>query len=1348
MLPDSLSIPLSFPLSTAMTEPITFSHLQPDDLRLLCFIAYHGDVMGSVVSSYIARYNLQQSSITASRERLKAEGLLASSTFVAPHVMLDVMDLLATQHQQWLTDFRSILGFIQPLASNAYLWQLSALLRKDDFEAAARLRRPYEGLGHELFNVFPYIQHRASTDSRYLALLDDKQVSDMCLKTMDNLFSQGELDEPTIDNICHIISPRHPQRRLLLDTTDAYRFFITGRYEGDDTRKSLWPVTIRAIRFLYEGQTENALAFFNKALALKSRHATAFDSPLINFLYAICLLRYRGKYGMATATSELSNMLSSTPLRSDRKHFASKILLECGEVAADMKEAEIRRRCEGIMMNADTPLARTFALLLMHFLELPQQHFSSILHTTPVSIILAHELSAYTPVSPKARAEMEALLGGRPLLCSTRRKASWELMLNEISNSVTHQTDNRRRRIIYFLTGTSLTSIVQQVENADGGWEDEKLLSTRILMTEGYETMDITDTTIASRLQARQPWQTDADVLVPLLIDGDRLFRGAEYATQRVAVKTARQQPYIEFRAQADKIAILSNVATDGAGEPRRFTVLPSEVGFTLITLNALQKDILTKLLSRKTLPITAAPTLRRTVESLAGILEVRENVLAGVEDTAYESEGIIAVRIEPVERDYHVSILAAPMADGITRMIPGTGEEYVYDEDLHGNTHCVHRNMAAENGNYMALTDLLEQFGVEFPDYSTCTVESERTLLLLLSFCHDRADRYIVEWPKGQTLKFKGIISKGCIEIDVKSDIDWFSVEGTVKLNDRKLSLEQLIESYKRSSFDGFAQVGDNEYIQLTEALESHIKELDAILSVGERRKRRVPKFLVGALAHALGDLHHSTDKGYSELRERMKQAYSADCPVPSALTATLRPYQEEGFRWLWRLDEWGAGACLADDMGLGKTLQALAFMLSKAERGASLVVAPKSVIPNWVEEVRRFAPTLHSVVLNDARDRAVEVAEAGPATLLLITYGVLTTEAELLASKDWNVVCLDEAHQIKNRNTQVSQAAMSLVARSRLILTGTPLQNHVGELWNLMQFINPGLLGRWSVFRDTYVTPELDEEHREMLHEMTQPFILRRTKQEVLTDLPEKIERTHYVSLTDHEAEVYEEMRRLVATKFKKRKSRAERAEAKELDLKYFEELMKLRQASCDMHLIEQLWSEEGSKVTALMEILDALLEVEDNSVLVFSQFTSFLGIVRKELDKRRIPHLYMDGQTAMKSRQDIVRQFQERKQRLFLSSLKAGGLGINLTAANYVILLDPWWNPAIESQATDRAHRLGQQRCVSVIRMISQGTIEEKILRLHERKQQISDEVLDGTSDSFRLTYEDIMDMVTPF
>ena len=1328
-----------------------FPDLTTDDVRQLCYIAYFGEDYGTAVPNYLRGFNKLRRTYEDTLLKLQKLGYLQTSNTVMPEHHLDVLDFLAIEHPDWVKKFTTIRRY-SPTRSCEYLWKLAALLRKDDFEAAAKLPKPYAGLSQKLYNVYPYIRERVVNDSRYARLLNDDQVYLMTAETLEELFQSGALNEHALDTIRLFPSSGNPKYRDIIDRIDLYEFFVTGTYTVYDNPKTLWAWSMTAIKELYEGNTENALSYFKKAVKTQGAKASALPIPLLNYFYALCVIKYRMKYGPLSIPDVQKELRNSSVLIMDRKHFAARLLMEYAEVTTEKGSNDLQKRADMVMDYADSPLNSCFAALLANFFSLSKENLEKLEGVQPSASIMMHELSPYMAMSTNAKEKLESLYGGKPILANIRRKASWELLLGEIDTTVEKKTDTRKRRIVYFLKGTSLSSIVEQAEKEDGGWEDARLLSCKVLCKEGYESMDLQDSRIAMGMANKEQWQTAADIIVPNLIGTDRLFFGVEYQPERIPAVIIEEKPYIEFNGQGDKIAISSNTKLAPDGFPRKHTVTNSGTTYTVVTLNPLQKDILSKLLGHKTLPASAAPSLRKTIESLDGIIEVRENILSDIEMKAFESDGHIAIRIEPVKNnlctEYRMTMLAMPLPEGISRLIPAVGEEYVYDEDETGRTHCVHRDMAKEEENYQGLVDYAEQFELEFSSYNVCTLGDERVLLNFLAFCHRNQEKYVVEWPNGQTLKFKGVLTEKNIDVEIKSDMDWFAVEGKAKIGVDVLGLDELLKACCRESYDGFVRIGENEFIQMTETLRRHIAELDAVLTAGERKRRSVPKFLVGALANTLEQMNQKVDSGYREFREKMKSAYEKDVSIPEGLQATLRPYQEEGFKWMSRLAEWGAGACLADDMGLGKTLQALTFILSRADKGASLVVAPKSVIPNWVNEVRKFAPQLRAVVLNDATNRQLAVEEAGDYTVVLCTYGVLTTEAELLSSKQWNVACLDEAHQIKNRNTQVSQAAMNLKADSRVILTGTPLQNHVGELWNLMQFINPGILGRWNVFRDTYVNSPLNEEHRDMLKEMTQPFILRRTKQEVLQDLPEKIEGTHYVTMNEKEFVVYETMRERVALKFKKGKSKAERRMANQIDLAYFEELMKLRLASCDMHLVYDKWKYPSTKIEALMEILETLMDVPDNNIIVFSQFTSFLNRIKPELEKHGWDYHYLDGQTPMKKRQTMVEEFQNGQKRLFLSSLKAGGLGINLTQANYVILLDPWWNPAIENQATDRAHRIGQKRCVSVIRLISQQTIEEKILRLHEKKQAISDDMLDGTAESYKLSYDDILEMVAPY
>ncbi|MEE1233778.1 MAG: DEAD/DEAH box helicase, partial [Phocaeicola sp.] len=510
--------------------------------------------------------------------------------------------------------------------------------------------------------------------------------------------------------------------------------------------------------------------------------------------------------------------------------------------------------------------------------------------------------------------------------------------------------------------------------------------------------------------------------------------------------------------------------------------------------------------------------------------------------------------------------------------------------------------------------------------------------------------------------------------------------------------------------------------------------------LAVKERGKIKISQFNTPLLDKTVnGVLSIGCDKQLNELKNNITKSLKQEPPVPAMLQAELRDYQYEGFRWMVRQTGWGAGVCLADDMGLGKTVQTIAFLLHRAQQGPSLVVAPASVIPNWCSELNRFAPALKISVLNKSTDRKALIAEATDNEVVLSTYGLLVNEEESLTDKAWNVVCLDEAHTIKNRDTKMSKVTMQLQASARLILTGTPIQNHLGELWNLFSFINPGLLGSYEQFHTKFIAPiegSNDKERQLQLKRIVQPFMLRRTKAEVIEELPEKMEITIPVELSSEEMAAYEVIRR-------KAKSMLE--EENRVSVSTLAEITKLRQAACSIALTNKKWKGDTTKIQILLDQIDEI-KTGQNRMLIFSQFTSFLELVRKKLDERHEPYLYLDGNVSLKQREMLVKRFQNGECPLFLISLKAGGLGLNLTGANYVIHLDPWWNPAIEQQATDRAYRIGQERNVTVYRLIAQHTIEEKIVRLHHSKRDLADSLLEGADLAGKLTEKELMDMLT--
>jgi SNF2 family DNA or RNA helicase len=452
------------------------------------------------------------------------------------------------------------------------------------------------------------------------------------------------------------------------------------------------------------------------------------------------------------------------------------------------------------------------------------------------------------------------------------------------------------------------------------------------------------------------------------------------------------------------------------------------------------------------------------------------------------------------------------------------------------------------------------------------------------------------------------------------------------------------------------------------------------------------------------------------------------------------LRDYQRDALGWFAFLRRFGFGGCLADDMGLGKTVMVLAWLdrlRARREAGApSLVVVPRSVVFNWIEEALRFAPRLRVLDFSGAGRQTTGLDDYD---LVLTTYGTLRRDALLLKDVEFEYVILDEAQTIKNSATASAKAARLLRAKHRLALSGTPIENHLGELWSLFEFLNPGLLGSSTAFSRHGVTAaRRDPEAMEVLSRGVRPFILRRTKAQVAPELPQRSELTIKCELGAAQRELYDELRDHYRSSLLGRIAREGVQKSK---MQILEALLRLRQAACHPGLVDPRRTHSASaKFDAL---LPQLLEVreEGHKCLVFSQFTTLLGLLRERLDAEPITYEYLDGRT--RDRQARVDRFQQDPAcGLFLISLKAGGLGLNLTAAEYVFLLDPWWNPAVEAQAIDRAHRIGQTRHVFAYRLLASNTVEDKIAELQASKRDLADAILQADSGLLRsLSREDV-------
>jgi SNF2 family DNA or RNA helicase len=429
---------------------------------------------------------------------------------------------------------------------------------------------------------------------------------------------------------------------------------------------------------------------------------------------------------------------------------------------------------------------------------------------------------------------------------------------------------------------------------------------------------------------------------------------------------------------------------------------------------------------------------------------------------------------------------------------------------------------------------------------------------------------------------------------------------------------------------------------------------------------------------------------------------------------------------------------------MGLGKTVQALGVLLERGSGGPALVVAPTSVGDNWVRETEKFTPGLRALLYRDS-DRAALIEAAGENDLVIVSYQLLQRDAKRFASRAWHTLVLDEAQFIKNSQTKTSQAVRQLEADWRIGLSGTPLENHLGELWSLFRTISPGLLGSWERFRTRFADPierHKDDERRQSLARLVRPFILRRTKNTVLKELPPRTEITLKAELSVAERKRYEDTRMAALAELSGAGEEAQQAGQKRIRTLAW--LTRLRQLACHPRLVDATWAKSSAKLDLLMSLIEELRDGEHRA-LVFSQFVKHLSVIREKLDELGVTYQYLDGSTPAKERQRRVDAFQAGEGDLFLISLKAGGTGLNLTGADYVIHLDPWWNPAVEDQATDRAHRIGQERPVTVYRLVAEATIEEQILALHADKRELVAGVLDGTDRAAKMNTDDLIQLI---
>jgi superfamily II DNA or RNA helicase len=601
----------------------------------------------------------------------------------------------------------------------------------------------------------------------------------------------------------------------------------------------------------------------------------------------------------------------------------------------------------------------------------------------------------------------------------------------------------------------------------------------------------------------------------------------------------------------------------------------------------------------------------------------------------------------------------------------------------------------------------------------------------------------YEIEQPEGQKRYFFG---SSKIDLEVTERNDWFDIYAVVHFGPYKIPFMDLrnhILNHKKEF-----TLPSGEIAVIPEKWFSQYGNLIHFAEQGQGLKLR--KHHLGLLT----DLAEGEMAGIAMDRKLQKLnnfEEVADVPMPVNFSGSLRPYQQAGYNWFHFLKEYHFGGCLADDMGLGKTIQTLALLQKHKEdteaangKSTSLLIMPTSLIYNWMNEAKKFTPQLKLMVHTGAfRYKTPEVF--ANYDVVVTTYGISRIDIELFKSYLFDYVILDESQNIKNPSSKSYQAVKQLKSRFKLILSGTPVENSVNDLWTQMSFINPGLLGSQQFFMNEFVTPiekKKDEEKARKLQAIIKPFVLRRTKEQVATELPPKTEHLFYSKMSDEQASVYEKVKSLYRNELLKSLEDGTFAQAQ---MQVLQGLIKLRQIANHPAMIDEEYEGDSGKFEDVVHTLRNVLD-GGHKVLIFSQFVKQLQIYRRHMDQEGIAYTYLDGSTQ--NRGEIVKRFQEDHQtKVFLISIKAGGVGLNLTEADYVFILDPWWNPAVEQQAIDRTHRIGQTKNVFIYKFITKDSVEEKILALQQRKLSVA-RALITTEESFikTLTADDIRDILS--
>jgi SNF2 family DNA or RNA helicase len=1115
---------------------------------------------------------------------------------------------------------------------------------------------------------------------------------------------------------------------------------------------------VASLKLLNENQPEEALAWFEKGLkqqrkTIKGSYLPVF--PLWSFYYLSLLLR--------TNTAAIPRIIQALE-KKQYTQFDYLYLTVCRlatnpkmsvEYAQGVFEKELLTDIE-----SEKALWNIVGLYLLDYKKADKFIYDAFL-----AISRAYENGYFTLALEAAYAltqwsdqpEMEELyqkirtqVGFDAAVSQVEKKEDWEVSLEMMANIVAkkHPVDDKaatHSRIVYYINPEKgAVQPVLQKALANGKWGKGKNVAFRTFQKQVAEGMTELDLRIAkcaipdNQFYGSTLYAFKKKVFKELL-GHPHLFL---YGSDNVPLELVEGHPEITVEATKGGYKITSNLKKLANNEGNTVVIKETNTRYKVFSLTSEQRQLLSIIWEQTlVIPEKGKNKLLEAVSRFSSEVTVHSDFIqedsnaatTASSATIVDADSRIRVQLLPWSTGLKAELFAKPFGTHPPYCKPGVGGKMLFHNTLGENLR-VNRDLEQESAYTNILLEDIQALETININEELMSFENPADSLYLLEVLEKHKDIAVVEWPEGERYKIQRAIDSSSLSLRLTSKTDWFELQGELQVDENTvLTIKELIELSQLTG-SRFVEMKNGAFLALSKRLKQQLDQLNAIAQTS-KKNLQINKFALVSMSDVLDEMENlKVDKIWKDIRKKIAESDQKEVAVPSGLQAELRPYQADGFRWMMRLSGWGAGACLADDMGLGKTIQAICVLLNRSAEGAALVVAPVSVIPNWVNEIKKFAPSLNPVVLPTTnRENTIQSLQSGD--ILLASYGILQSEEELFTSPTWATVILDEAHTIKNFATKTSKAAMSLQAGFKVILTGTPIQNHLGEIWNLFNFINPGMLGTLPYFTEKFVKAEGDG--KKQLKRLITPFILRRTKTAVLEELPPKTEIIKKITLSDEETAFYEALRQKAIEEI-------ESADEMPKHIKILAEITRLRQACCNPALVNADIQIPSTKLSTFLEIVQELQE-NKHRALVFSQFTSHLSLVRTALEQQHIPYLYLDGSTPMAEREKLVKRFQSGESDLFLISLKAGGLGLNLTGADFVVHLDPWWNPAIEDQASDRAHRIGQKRPVTVYRLVAEHTIEEKIIQLHNTKRDLADTLLEGSDQAAGLSAKELLNLI---